>query len=108
MLSRHLHPLLVHTHKTIVYRHFICLHLLHPYHTPLKYTHPFPQIAWLNNPEKDKDYSHLQSDMMNLLNMYPGRLSPMAANLFYMAVIGDPLSPEATNMAKIMTTVKTR
>lgn len=69
---------------------------------------PVPQVAWLNNPEKDKDYAHLQGDMTHILNMYPGRLNPMAANLFFLTVIGDPLSPEATNMAKIMTTVRTR
>jgi hypothetical protein len=40
--------------------------------------------------------------------MYPGRLNPMAANLFFLAVIGDPLSPQSINMAKIMTTVKAR
>jgi hypothetical protein len=46
--------------------------------------------------------------MTHILQMYPGRLSAMAANLFYLTVIGDPLSPEAVNMAKIMTTVKAR
>jgi hypothetical protein len=66
------------------------------------------QVAWLNNPEKDKDYAHLPSDTTHILNMYPGRLNPMAANLFYMTVIGDPLKPESVNMAKIMATVKTR
>jgi hypothetical protein len=66
------------------------------------------QVAWLNNPEKDKDYAHLPGDMTHILNMYPGRLSAMAANLFYITVIGDPLSPEAVNMAKIMMTVKQR
>jgi hypothetical protein len=66
------------------------------------------QVAWLNNPEKDKDYAHLPGDMTHILNMYPGRLSPMAANLFYMTVIGDPLKPESINMAKIMATVKSR
>ena len=44
----------------------------------------------------------------HILNMYPGRLNPMAANLFFLTVIGDPLSPEAVNMAKIMTTVRAR
>lgn len=66
------------------------------------------QVAWLNNPEKDKDHAHLPSDMTAILQMYPGRLSPMAANLFYLAIIGDPLRPESTNMAKIMTTVRAR
>lgn len=66
------------------------------------------QVAWLNNPEKDKDYAHLPGDMTHMLNMYPGRLNPMAANLFYMTVIGDPLKSESINMAKIMSTVKSR
>lgn len=66
------------------------------------------QVAWLNNPEKDKEYAHLPGDMTNLLNMYPGRLSPMAANLFYLVAIGDPLKPEVIHMAKLMTTVKAR
>lgn len=66
------------------------------------------QISWLNNPEKDKDYAHLPGDFTHILNMYPGRLSPMAANLFCLVIIGDPLRTETIAMAKVMATVRAR
>eukprot|EP00879_Flechtneria_rotunda_P023383 GHRR01024733.1.p1 GENE.GHRR01024733.1~~GHRR01024733.1.p1 ORF type:complete len:589 (+),score=221.40 GHRR01024733.1:171-1937(+) len=63
---------------------------------------PMKQVLWLNNPERDKQYSHLPRNVNHLLNMFPGRLTAMAVNLMHLVVIADPLSPEAVAMAGIM------
>eukprot|EP00878_Enallax_costatus_P030698 GHUV01033475.1.p1 GENE.GHUV01033475.1~~GHUV01033475.1.p1 ORF type:complete len:1023 (+),score=330.57 GHUV01033475.1:219-3287(+) len=62
---------------------------------------PMRQVVWLNNPEKDKQYKHLSSHTRLLLNMYPGRLSPMAANVMTLVAIGNPLSPECSALPEI-------
>lgn len=53
------------------------------------------QVLWLNNPEKDKQYKHLSSHIKLLLNMFPGRLPPMALNIMTLVAVGNPLSPES-------------
>lgn len=55
----------------------------------------------MNNPEKDSHYSHLPKHLSNLLNMFPGRIPPMALNLLTIIFIGDPLSPECISMAGV-------
>jgi Thioredoxin-like domain len=60
------------------------------------------QLLWLNNPARDKQYANLPSSLQYLLNMYPGRLSPMAASVIHLVAIGDPTSREAVDLAGIM------
>lgn len=66
------------------------------------------QIQWLNNPSRDKGYAHLSKNLGMLLNMYPGRLAPMAVNLMHMVSVGDPLSPECIHLAGIMSRLQQR
>jgi hypothetical protein len=57
------------------------------------------QVLWLNNPARDKSHAHLSRHLQHLLNMYPGRLGPMAVNLMHIVSLGDPLSPECIALA---------
>ncbi|KAF8062716.1 hypothetical protein HT031_004046 [Scenedesmus sp. PABB004] len=63
---------------------------------------PMKQVLWLNNPARDKAHRHLPSQLSLVLNMYPGRLNPMAANLMTLVAVGDPLSPECVALAAVM------
>lgn len=60
------------------------------------------QVLWLNNPSRDKEYKHLARDTRMLLNMYPGRLAPMAANLMTLVSITNPISAEGVALAGVM------
>ncbi len=51
------------------------------------------QVAWLNNLERDKQYARYSRSAMDLLSMFPGRLRPLAKNIFHMVLVVDPLSP---------------
>jgi hypothetical protein len=57
------------------------------------------QVLWLNNPSRDKSHAHLSKQLQQVLNMYPGRLGPMAVNLMHIVSVGDPLSPECIALA---------
>ncbi|WIA20770.1 hypothetical protein OEZ85_005134 [Tetradesmus obliquus] len=60
---------------------------------------PMKHVLWLNNPSRDKSHAHLSKHLQHLLNMYPGRLGPMAVNLMHIVSVGDPLSPECIALA---------
>uniref|UniRef100_A0A383VGR8 UDP-glucose:glycoprotein glucosyltransferase n=1 Tax=Tetradesmus obliquus TaxID=3088 RepID=A0A383VGR8_TETOB len=60
---------------------------------------PMKHVLWLNNPARDKSHAHLSKHLQHLLNMYPGRLGPMAVNLMHIVSVGDPLSPECIALA---------
>ncbi|GBF95627.1 UDP-glucose:glyco glucosyltransferase [Raphidocelis subcapitata] len=64
---------------------------------------PYSKLPWLNNPEKDKrGGGQVRGGIMALMQMYPGRLRPLAANAFSLLYAGDAVSPQGLAVGRIL------
>ena len=54
---------------------------------------------FFNNLERDALYRQFGGSVTDILQTYPGRLKPMAKNIFTFVSFADPLDPEALSMA---------
>eukprot|EP00798_Chlamydomonas_sp_ICE-L_P006280 gene6280-2911_t len=59
-------------------------------------------VSFINDLEKDAMYAHLPNRLKQLLNVYPGRLKPLARNIFTAIAIANPLSTEGLALAQTM------
>ncbi|KAI8470132.1 MAG: hypothetical protein J3K34DRAFT_469371 [Monoraphidium minutum] len=69
---------------------------------------PYSKLPWLNNPEKDKRMGRAAASPTELLQMYPGRLHPMALNAFSVIYVGDPTSPQGLAIGRIFQRIHER
>ncbi|KAG2487497.1 hypothetical protein HYH03_013916 [Edaphochlamys debaryana] len=56
-------------------------------------------VAWLNNLERDPRFSRFGHSVAELLNTFPGRLRPLARNVFTAVFVAEPLCPESLELA---------
>jgi len=53
-----------------------------------------PHVTFLNDLEKDKMYARFSGQLTDIINAFPGRLRPLALNLFTLVVFVDPSSTQ--------------
>ncbi|GAX78494.1 hypothetical protein CEUSTIGMA_g5933.t1 [Chlamydomonas eustigma] len=62
-----------------------------------------PHVIFQNNLEKDFMYtSRFSPSLMDLLQTFPGRLRPLARNVFTLVLIADPTDPATLQLSKIL------